>query len=103
MHKSEAIELFGGRVKLLADVLKQTRASVYLWPDELPEKTEFIVIGAAVKVGILELKPNEHESLYNRTRAETEDDEVRQMEEARRRAKISSFLRRGQAQKGNGQ
>jgi predicted XRE-type DNA-binding protein len=54
MTKADAIELFGGLQKNVADALGVTPSRVSQWPDgELDQATEDRVIGAAVRLGKL--------------------------------------------------
>jgi hypothetical protein len=49
MTKQDAIKLFGGMQKNLADALKKTEGAISQWPDELNDNQVNIVIGAAVR------------------------------------------------------
>jgi hypothetical protein len=52
MTKSQALQLFGGRVADLADALDMTRQGVYQWPDELTPGQADRVRGAALRLGL---------------------------------------------------
>ena len=52
MTKQEAIELFGGGHRALAEALGISRSAVSQWPQELDQEREDRVIGAAVRLGI---------------------------------------------------
>ena len=51
MNKKDAITLFGSVVKLAA-ALGITRQAVYLWPDELGQRTQDEINGAALRLGL---------------------------------------------------
>lgn len=50
MTKIEAIALFGGDVKLLAEALGITRQAIYQWPDELSQRKADEVAGAFFRI-----------------------------------------------------
>ena len=56
MKKKYAIYLFDG-VQKMADAIGVTRQSVYEWPDELKQKQSDLVIGAAFRLGLLDVEP----------------------------------------------
>ena len=51
MTKQEAIELFGGGQRALAEALGISRSAVSQWPKLLDQEREDRVIGAAVRLG----------------------------------------------------
>jgi len=51
MTKNQAKYIFHG-TKHLAEALGITRQAISQWPDELPQKTEDLIIGAAVRLGL---------------------------------------------------
>lgn len=52
MTKAEAIHLFDG-VPALASALGISRQAIYMWPDDLPQRTADEVRGAALRLGRL--------------------------------------------------
>ena len=55
MTKQEAINIFGS-VRKLSETLGVTRHAVYMWPDNLTQKTIDQVTGAALRKGLIGLK-----------------------------------------------
>ncbi len=51
MTKSTAIYFFSGVANLAKDI-NVTRATIYNWPEELPQKTADLISGAALRLGI---------------------------------------------------
>lgn len=51
MTKQEAIDLFGGKVKDLAQAMGVVSQAISQWPDELPQDYVDRVIGAAMRLG----------------------------------------------------
>ena len=56
MSKNEAIELFGTAADM-ARAVGLTRGRISQWPEELTQKQEDLVVGAAMRLG--KIKPNE--------------------------------------------
>ena len=54
MKKQDAIKLFG-ETKDLASVLGITRQAIYQWPDYLNQEQIDRIIGAAIRVGIIQI------------------------------------------------
>lgn len=52
MTKEEAIRLHGGTQRRLSQALGLSESAVSQWPDELTERQEDRVLGAAVRLGI---------------------------------------------------
>jgi transcriptional regulator with XRE-family HTH domain len=52
MRKQEAIALFGGTTKAMAEALKLTSSAVSQWPEDLRPEQVDRVIGAAVRLGL---------------------------------------------------
>lgn len=52
MRKSDAIELFGGLQKNVADGIGVTPSAISQWPDELDQATADRILGAAVRLGL---------------------------------------------------
>jgi hypothetical protein len=52
MTKQEAITLFGGRVKYLAEALGVTSSAVSQMPEALPQRLVDQITGAAVRKGV---------------------------------------------------
>ncbi len=51
MKKCDAVRLFGGKVKDLADAMGVTSSAVSQWPEELPLRLADQVRGAALRLG----------------------------------------------------
>jgi len=56
MNKQQAIDLFGS-VKALAAALDIGVHAVYMWPDDINQRTQDQVTGAALRLGLL--KPDD--------------------------------------------
>ena len=52
MKKQDALNLFGGRPTDAAKALGVTRQAVNGWDDDLPQRIQDRVIGAAFRIGI---------------------------------------------------
>ena len=52
MKKSEAIDIFGGTQKQLAEYLGLTPSAISQWPDELDQATSDRLLGAALRFGL---------------------------------------------------
>jgi len=51
MKKSDAVYMFSGVTKL-AKGTGLSRAAIYKWPEDLPQRTIDLITGAAVRLGI---------------------------------------------------
>lgn len=58
MTKKDAIDLFND-VKSLAAALGVSRHAIYQWPDQLDQRKVDLVIGAAVRLGRINVSQNE--------------------------------------------
>lgn len=52
MTKQDAIDLFSN-VKTLAETLRVSRQAIYQWPDVLDTTKQDLVVGAAVRIGLI--------------------------------------------------
>ena len=57
MTKTQAIALFGARQQDLAAAIGVSRGRISQWPDVLTQRQVDIVIGAAVRLGLLPPQP----------------------------------------------
>lgn len=57
LTKQQAVRLFGGQVKGLAAALGLTSSAISQWPEELSPQRADRVIGAAVRLGVIETVP----------------------------------------------
>ena len=53
MTKNEAIAMFGGTRSALADAIGRDRLTIYRWPEQLEQDQVDLVMGAALRLGIL--------------------------------------------------
>ena len=51
MNKSDVIYAFSSVTKL-AKALDVSRPTIYNWPEQLPQKAEDLIVGAAMRLGI---------------------------------------------------
>ena len=57
MTKNYAKYLFGGSITKLAKAVGVSRQHIYTWDDELTDKQQDSVIGAAFRLGVLTVEP----------------------------------------------